>query len=106
MSNFANSINFNDELLLSLPAQLQQYVNNVGDYNNESFLPLTSQNVGEKAKELEKILTDERKTNDEFKKFYKALKTDHTRYLEIKFNLNSLHHFLFSKQGLKMSALN
>ena len=79
MSNFGNSINFNEEFLLSLPAQLKQYVNNEGDYNNDSFLPLTSQNVAEKAKELEKILGDERKTNDEFKKFYKALKTDHTR---------------------------
>jgi hypothetical protein len=80
MSNFANSFNYDDNnLLLSLPTNLQAIINNNGDYNNESFMPLTSQNYGEKYKEMEKILSDEKKTNEEFKKFYKALKTDHTR---------------------------
>lgn len=77
MSNFGNSINYDDNLLLSLPAGLQGYAGN--EYHNESFMPLTSQNYSEKYKELERILSDEKKTNEEFKKFYKALKSDHTR---------------------------
>ena len=82
MSQFGNnSFNYDENLMLSLPANLQAILNSGGDFHNESFMPLTSQNYADKYKEMEKILSDEKKTNDDFKKFYKALKSDHTRYL-------------------------
>ncbi len=76
--------------MLSLPTNFQTLINNGGDYQNESFMPLTSQNYAEKYKEMEKILGDEKKTNEDFKKFYKALKTDHTRYTLKLFESRSL----------------
>jgi hypothetical protein len=75
-NNNNNNMSIHDEnLILSLPAAL----NNMNFNENENFAPLTTQNYPERYKELEKILADEKKTNQEFKKFYKILKTDHTR---------------------------
>ena len=72
-----NSI-YDDNLLLSLPAALQGIGNNGMDLN-ENYAPLTTQNYSERYKELERMLADEKKTNEELKKYYKALKADHNR---------------------------
>ena len=89
--------NYDENLLLSLPSHLAMTGSNmragVGDGMDTSLngmgggsgggggglIPISTQNYMDKYRELEKILGDEKKTNDEFKKFYKALKTDHTR---------------------------
>jgi hypothetical protein len=76
-----NNSNYDENLLLSLPAALAMTSGGLGmgGENNENFIPLSSQNYTEKYKELEKILADERRNNDELKRLYKSLKTDHTR---------------------------
>lgn len=77
MASALNRSNFEENLMLSLPAGLQMHGSTPMD--NESFALLNTQNYMDKYKEIENILADEKKTNEEFKKFYKALKTDHTR---------------------------
>jgi hypothetical protein len=83
-SSLGGGSQYNDENLLSLPAALAMY-NVTGQFGSENngeegnFLPITTQNYMEKYKEMERILADEKKTNNQFKKFYQVLKTDHTR---------------------------
>jgi len=78
MASALNRSNFEDNVMLSLPAGLQMHGS--AQMENDSFAALlNTQNYMDKYKEIENILADEKKTNDEFKKFYKALKTDHTR---------------------------
>jgi hypothetical protein len=77
MSTIGNNTVYDENLLLSLPTALGGTAGFVE--NNENFMPLSTQNYAERFKELEKILAEEKKTNEEFKKFYKVLKTDHTR---------------------------
>jgi hypothetical protein len=81
--SFINNSNYDENLLLSLPAALA--MRSSGQFGDQidgesSFLPITTQNYMEKYKELEKILAEEKKTNDQFKKYYSVLKTDHTRF--------------------------
>jgi hypothetical protein len=77
MASALNRSNFDENLMLSLPVGLQMHGSIPMD--NENFALLNTQNYMDKYKEIENILADEKKTNEEFKKFYKALKTDHTR---------------------------
>jgi hypothetical protein len=77
MSSALNRSNFEENLLLSLPAGIQMHGST--QIGNDSFALLNTQNYMDKYKEIENILADEKKTNEEFKKFYMALKTDHTR---------------------------
>ena len=77
MASALNRSNFEENLMLSLPVGLQMHGSIPMD--NENFALLNTQNYMDKYKEIENILADEKKTNEEFKKFYKALKTDHTR---------------------------
>ncbi len=44
-----------------------------------NLIGLSTQNYVEKYKDLENLLTNEKKTNEEIKKYYKVLKTDHTK---------------------------
>ena len=79
--------NYEENLLLSLPSALVM-TSKLPD--NDNMIPISTQNYMDKYKQLEKILADEKKTNEEFKKFYKALKNDHTRliFFKIKHNLS------------------
>ena len=51
---------------------------------------MASQNYGEKFKDLENVLTDEKKTNEELKKIYKTLKSDYTKFVLVFLYLFSL----------------
>lgn len=64
-----------ENLLMSLPAALL-----AGPIESENVM-LTTQNYAEKYRELERILAEERKNSEEVKKFYKVLKSDHTRLI-------------------------
>lgn len=79
--NFGNtSFHLPDEHLLhSLPASTQMILNMGGDNNHENMLPLSTQNYMDRYKELENILAEEKRTNEEFKQCYKLLKTDHAK---------------------------
>ena len=80
-----NNSNYEENLILSLPAALAMTsggmmgLGGVGGDNNESFMPITTQNYSEKYRELEKLNDELKKNNDELKRLYKSLKTDHTR---------------------------
>lgn len=70
-----------NNLLLSLPPALAMRSSGYYDEANDpELLPLTTQNYMERYRDLEKILSEEKKTNEQLKKFYNALKTDHTRF--------------------------
>ncbi len=80
MSTLGNNTVYDENLLMSLPTALGGTGFGHVNENAENFMPpLSTQNYSERFKELEKILAEEKKTNEEFKKFYKVLKTDHTR---------------------------
>ena len=88
-----------NNLFLSLPAGLL----NTGTgmmIEDENLMPLTTQNYSERYKELERILADEKKTNEEFKKFYKVLKTDHTRVKTECFDLRSQMQHLIEENKM------
>ena len=76
-----------NNLLLSLPPALA--MRSSGHYYDDSnngltdaeLIPLTTQNYMERYRDLERILGEEKKTNEQLKKFYNVLKTDHTRCL-------------------------
>jgi hypothetical protein len=71
--------NFDENnLLLSLPSALAMTNKASDNILNDNLI--STQNYMDKYKQLEKILADEKKTNEDFKKFYKALKSDHTRF--------------------------
>ena len=74
-------MDLDENLLLSLPSALA--MTNKPIDNNDNLIPITTQNYMDKYKQLEQILADERRNNEEVKKFYKALKNDHTRFLFI-----------------------
>ena len=89
MSTIGNNSNFDEHLLLSLPAAL---LNNsrLAEHNlNENLNPISSQNYAEKYKDLENVLADEKKTNEELQRYYKVLKGDHTRIKSETFELKS-----------------
>ena len=71
-------MDLDENLLLSLPSALA--MTNKPIDNNDNLIPITTQNYMDKYKQLEQILADERRNNEEVKKFYKALKIDHTRF--------------------------
>lgn len=83
MSTFGNNSNFDENLILSLPAALANN-SRLAEHNiNENLNPITSQNYAEKYKDLENVLADEKKTNEELQKYYKVLKADHNRYIKL-----------------------
>ena len=79
-----NNSNYDENLLLSLPAALAMTNGGImgGGDNNESFMPITTQNYSEKYRELEKVNDQLKKNNEELKRLYKSLKSDHTRSAE------------------------
>ncbi|CAF0714870.1 unnamed protein product [Brachionus calyciflorus] len=89
MSNIANNSNFDENLLLSLPAHFANNSRLIEHNINENLNPLTTQNYNEKYKDLENVLAEEKKTNEELQKYYKVLKNDHTRIKNEAFDLKS-----------------
>lgn len=79
MSTIGNNSNFDENMILSLPAALANNSRLTEHNINENLNPITTQNYVEKYKDLENVLADEKKTNEELQKYYKVLKTDHTR---------------------------
>ena len=80
MSFLGNNSFYDENMMLSLPPGMQMVFNSGAD-NNENLVPITTQNYMTRYKELENILADEKKANEEIKQFYKALKSDHTRHV-------------------------
>lgn len=75
--NFGNQSFHDDEHMLhSLPVGMHLMANTGADENG---LPVNTQNYQERYKDLENILADEKRTNEEIKQCYKALKNDHAR---------------------------
>jgi len=83
-----NNSNYEENLLLSLPAALAMTGGGMmgGGDNNESFIPITTQNYTEKYRDLERLNDELKKNNDELKRLYKSLKTDHTRSVDFFLN--------------------
>lgn len=79
MSSFNNNSFYDENMLMSLPPGFAMTGNGLNDNINDNFIPISTQNYSDKYRDLENILSDEKKTNEEFKKFYKVLKADHTR---------------------------
>ena len=86
-----NNSNYEENLLLSLPAALAMTGGGMigGGDNNESFIPITTQNYTEKYRDLERLNDELKKNNDELKRLYKSLKTDHTRSVDFFLNLTT-----------------
>ena len=78
--NFGNQSFHDDEHMLhSLPVGMQ-LMGNTGAADENTILPVNTQNYQERYKDLENILADEKRNNEEIKQCYKVLKNDHGRY--------------------------